>query len=105
MNKKVRYIIKPNHVFGRKLNGSFFIAIWLLLNQLHAGQWLWGIYWFVVALFVIGFIVDLIIVDERHVDLELFLKDRYEERKQQPEKKESKPAWEERLAEKMNEKQ
>lgn len=78
MQNKKRFIIHPNNRTGRKLYGAFFITVWLLLDRLHATEWLWGIYWFLVGLNVLGFVIDLFRYDDKMVNIETILKDRWE---------------------------
>jgi hypothetical protein len=86
MNRKKRFVVDYRHV-GRKLPITLWTTTWLLMDRLHAAQWAWGIYWFLAIVAGVIFLLDLVLVDEKWVNLDEFLKDELGKKEQTSEKK------------------
>lgn len=70
MQSKKRYIIRNANTRGRRVHIPSLIAIWLLMDRLNAPEWLYGIYWFIIAIIAVAFFYDVYTYEEEFVDMD-----------------------------------
>lgn len=77
MKREVRYVITPLQACGRRWSITFYLALYLLLDKVHAPLWLFIVCGAVALTFLIITIRDLFVHDERFVDIENILEEQY----------------------------